>query len=49
MTVTLPVVIALASVGLTLLVHTAALFYWGGAVRQIIREHERRIAALESR
>lgn len=42
----------LATVGaviVALLVHTGALFYWGGAVRQMLRDHERRLAQLEER
>lgn len=31
----------------TLLTHTGALFYWGGSVRQLLRDHERRITRLE--
>jgi hypothetical protein len=31
----------------TLIVHTGALFYWGGAVRQMLRDHDRRITNLE--
>lgn len=44
---TLPVVIGLAALIVTLLAHTAALFYWGGGVRQILRDHERRIVVVE--
>lgn len=32
-----------------LVVHTGALFYWGGSVRQMLREHERRLGLLEQR
>lgn len=39
--------IGLAVVVVTLLVHTGALFYWGGGVRQILRDHERRISKTE--
>ncbi|HEY6177380.1 MAG TPA: hypothetical protein VIX73_23145 [Kofleriaceae bacterium] len=39
-------VAAVAAV-VTLVVNTGALFYWGGGVRQILREHERRITKLE--
>lgn len=39
--------IGLGALVLTLFVHTGALFYWGGAVRQMLRDHERRLSALE--
>jgi hypothetical protein len=32
-----------------ILVHTGALFYWGGAVKQMLRDHERRLGKLEYR
>ena len=32
---------------LAVLMQTAALFYWGGAVRQMLRDHERRLTHLE--
>jgi hypothetical protein len=32
---------------LALLAHTGALFYWGGGVRQMLRDHERRLGKLE--
>lgn len=49
MTLTLPVALAIASMVITLLLHTAALFYWGGAIRQMISDHERRITLLEEK
>jgi hypothetical protein len=30
-----------------LVLNTGALFYWGGAVRQMLKDHERRITRLE--
>jgi hypothetical protein len=32
---------------IAILVQTGALFYWGGGVRQILKDHERRIGGLE--
>ncbi len=40
-------VIALVAVGSLILAQTGALFYWGGGVRQMLRDHERRISHLE--
>jgi len=40
-------VIAAVALIVTLLVQTGALFYWGGGVRQMLRDHERRITKLE--
>lgn len=42
-----PTIIGLGALIVTLLAHTAALFYWGGGVRQILRDHERRIGVVE--
>ena len=39
--------LAMLALGVTLVVHTSALFYWGGSVRQMLRDHERRIGRLE--
>lgn len=39
--------VALVALVVTLVVHTGALFYWGGGVRQMLKEHERRITRLE--
>ncbi len=39
--------LGLAAIIVTLVVHTGALFYWGGSVRQMLRDHERRIGNLE--
>lgn len=41
------VVVGLAVGVATLLAHTGALFYWGGSVRQLLRDHDRRITRLE--
>lgn len=38
---------AVAALIMTLIINTAALFYWGGGVRQVLKEHERRIGKLE--
>lgn len=38
-----------AALMLTLLVHTGALFYWGGTVAQMLKDHNRRLEALERR
>jgi hypothetical protein len=32
---------------LAIIVQTGALFYWGGSVRQMLKDHERRISKLE--
>lgn len=32
---------------LALVVNSGALFYWGGSMRQMMRDHERRITNLE--
>jgi len=42
-----PAIVGLIGLGATLMLHTGALFYWGGSVRQMLREHERRITRLE--
>jgi len=42
-----PVVVALLVGVAALLAQTGALFYWGGQVRQMLRDHERRISNLE--
>lgn len=47
MTFTVPALVAAAAVIVTVLSQTAALFYWGGGIRQMLRDHERRIARLE--
>lgn len=39
--------IALGALALTLFIHTSALFYWGGSIRQMLRDHERRLSNLE--
>jgi hypothetical protein len=41
--------IAVVGVLLGLLAQTGALFYWGGGVRQLLRDHERRLNALDRR
>ncbi len=40
-------IIGLVALGVTLILNTGALFYWGGSVRQMLRDHERRITRLE--
>jgi len=44
-----PIVAGIAALILTLLVHTGALFYWGGTVKQMLRDHDKRIENLERR
>jgi hypothetical protein len=41
--------LGMLTVGFAVLAQTAALFYWGGGVRQMLRDHERRLASLEGR
>lgn len=41
-------VVAMIGLGLALFVNTSALFYWGGRVTQMLRDHERRITNLET-
>jgi hypothetical protein len=36
------------AVALALIVQTGGLFYWAGAVQQMLRDHERRLTALEA-
>lgn len=40
-------VVGLIGLGATFLLHTSALFYWGGRVTQMLRDHERRISRME--
>ena len=35
--------LAIVALIITLLSHTAALFYWGGKIAQMLRDHERRL------
>jgi len=44
-----PMVSGIAALILTLLVHTGALFYWGGTVKQMLRDHDKKIEDLERR
>lgn len=39
----------LVAVIVTLVLHTGALFYWGGGIRQMLKEHDRRIEKAEQR
>lgn len=39
--------IAMAALVVTLVLHTSALFYWGGRVSQMLRDHDRRLTTLE--
>ena len=39
--------VGLAALVVTLVVHTSALFYWGGRVSQMLRDHDRRLTTLE--
>jgi hypothetical protein len=41
--------LSIIGVGMGLVVQTGALFYWAGTVRQMLRDHERRITLLEDR
>jgi hypothetical protein len=41
--------VVLASVVVGLVAQTGALFYWGGSVRQMLRDHERRLNQLDRR
>lgn len=43
----LPAAIGLAALVLSLIVNTGALFYWGGSMRQIVKDHDRRLSRLE--
>ena len=43
----LPAAVAIAALIVSLLVHTGALFYWGGSIKQMLRDHERRLNKLE--
>lgn len=36
-------IVSLIGIAITLVIHTGAFFYWGGQVRQLLREHDRRI------
>ena len=40
--------LALAGFILVLVIHTGALFYWGGSVTRAIKDHDRRLSDLES-
>lgn len=40
-------IFATVGLGITLVVNTSALFYWGGAVKQMLRDHDVRIKRLE--
>ena len=41
------VLIALAGFIVVLVIHTGALFYWGGSMTRAVKDHERRIGRLE--
>lgn len=47
MTLTINAAVAIAGFLIILLAQTGAMFYWGGSVRQMLRDHERRITKLE--
>jgi len=40
--------VALGGFILVLVVHTGALFYWGGTITRAIKDHDRRLSDLES-
>ena len=42
-------VAAVVGLVVALIIHTGALFYWGGSVRQMLSDHDRRIMDLERR
>ena len=38
-----PIVVAVVAVSVALLTQAGAMLYWGGQVRQMLRDHERRL------
>ena len=40
---------AVAAILLALIVNTGAVFYWGGKTSQMLKDHERRLGALEGK
>ena len=32
-----------------LVIHTSALFYWGGSITRAVKDHDRRLSRLEAR